>query len=307
MTINPDTMEIVRGIAKRVASIEIPVNRMRTHQRIPGDRKSIHRGEGDDFDGHDLYSYGDDPRLIDWNATALTGGQQVFISLFKEESHLKSTVICDVSPTMDFGSSRVSKRILAAELAAIAVKSLSNTHDPVGLVTYSDSGVERRVPSRPSASMILPTILNIIESKCTDRPGKHSGLAKSLALVPRSPSIVFVVSDFLNATEADWEALKRTGRRHQVYTFFVQDIREKQLPDAGWLPYLYSVQDHRGKRKDVWVTAKTRLLHEERFSAHEANVLQRLKDSHTRPLVVSTDQGDAAISSILGCLSQPFK
>src|ERR1700729_1988477 len=103
-------MEIVRDIARRVAAVKIPIGRMKSHQRLPGDRRSIHRGEGDDFDGHEHYVAGDDPRTIDWNATSLTGGQQVLVALFKEETHVKSTILCDVSHSMSFGSVRATKR-----------------------------------------------------------------------------------------------------------------------------------------------------------------------------------------------------
>src|ERR1700735_3067473 len=136
MNYDPKTLEIVREIARRVASVKIPVGKMKSHQRLPGDRRSIHRGEGDEFDGHELYVAGDDPRTIDWNATAMTGGQQVLVALFKEEAHVRSTILCDVSQSMHFGTARTTKRLLAAELAACAVRSLSITHDPVSLITY---------------------------------------------------------------------------------------------------------------------------------------------------------------------------
>lgn len=305
MQTDPKTMGIVRDIARRVAAVKIPVGRMKSHQRLPGDRRSIHRGDGDDFDGHELYMPGDDPRTIDWNATAMTGGQQVLVALFKEESHVKSTVLVDVSSTMNFGSTRVTKRILAAELAACAVRSLSTTHDPVAHVSYSRFGVERRVKSGSAAGMMLPVILNALKSQEKERVGEHSGLAKSLALLPRSPSIVFVVSDFINTTEADWEALKRAGRKHRLIAMYVQDRRERELPDVGWLPVLYTVQDAAGVVKDVWVTRRRARRHAEQFKQHEAGVLARLKDCRAKSIVVSTDEGDSAALRVLNQLQAP--
>jgi len=305
MQTDPKTMGIVRDIARRVASVKIPVGRMKSHQRLPGDRRSIHRGDGDDFDGHELYVPGDDPRTIDWNATAMTGGQQILVALFKEEAHVKSTVLCDVSPTMNFGSTRVTKRILAAELAACAVRSLSTTHDPVAHVTYSQYGVERRVKSGTPTSMMLPVILNVLKSQHKERPGEHSGLAKSLALVPRSPSIVFIVSDFINTTEADWEALKRAGRRHRLIAMYVQDRRERELPNVGILPVLYTVQDAGGVVRDVWVTRGRARRHAAEFKLREAGVLARLKDCRAKSIIVSTEEGDSASLRVLTQLQAP--
>jgi uncharacterized protein (DUF58 family) len=304
-SIDPKNMEIVRDIARRVASVKIPVGKLKTHQRLPGDRRSIHRGEGDDFDGHELYVAGDDPRTIDWNATAMTGGQQVLVALFKEEAHIRSTILCDVSKSMRFGSSRTTKRLLAAELAACAVRSLSITHDPVSLITFSKTGVERRVRSGPSGSMMLPVLHHILDSKENARPGKESGMARGLALLPRSPSIVFVISDFLNATEADWEALRRAGRRHKVFALYVQDIRERQLPKVGLLPVLYTLQDASGESREIWVTKRTAREYAEKFQAHQAKILARLKDCRANTLIVSTEEGQEASTRVLSFLQAP--
>jgi uncharacterized protein (DUF58 family) len=307
MKVDPSVMGVVRDIARRVAAVKIPVGRMKSHQRLPGDRKSIHRGEGDDFDGHELYVAGDDPRTIDWNATSLTGGQQVLVALFKEETQVKSTILCDVSHSMSFGSVRATKRRLAAELAACAVRSLSITHDPVALVTYSKTGVERRVKSGSPASMMLPVILHTLKSTAVERPGKHSGLAKGLSLVPKSPSIVFVISDFLNCTDADWDALKNAGRKHKLFVFYVQDLRERELPKPGWLPYVYTIQDSEGREQDVWVTRSSARKHRARFLEREAAVLERLRLCRANTLVVRTDEGENATARVLNHLRSPAK
>jgi len=306
MSIDPKTMGIVREIARRVASVKIPVGRLKSHQRLPGDRRSIHRGEGSDFDGHEIYVAGDDPRTIDWNATAMTGGQQVLVALFKEESHIRSTILVDVSKSMSFGTTVTTKRLLAAELAACAVSSLSASHDPVGLVTYSKTGIERRVKSGASAVMMLPVLSHILTSHELPRGSdKHSGLAKGLALVPRSPSIVFVASDFLNMTEADWEALKRAGRRHKVIVFYVQDLRERELPKAGLLPVLYTVRDAAGQARDIWVTKSSARKYAADFQAHQAGILARLKDCRANTVIVSTEERDSASSRVLNFLQAP--
>lgn len=308
MNIDDKMKSTVADIVRRVNSVKIPIGRMKTHQRLVGDRNSVHRGEGDNFDGHDLYCAGDDPRTIDWNATALTGGQQILVALFKEEAQIKGSILCDVSPSMNFGSTRVTKRVLAAELAACAVRSLSRTHDPVGLVTYSRTGVERRVRSNSSASMLRPVILHILDSKHVDRPGKHSGLAKSLALVPRTPSILFVVSDFLNVTEADWIALRRAGRRHRIFAMVVQDLREREYPKAGLLPYLYTLRDSDGNTSEVLVTKGRAKKFAAASKARQDKVLARLKEEcRAAAIVVSTEEGPSAASRVLNFLQSPVK
>ncbi len=305
MEIDPTTMEVVRDIARRVASVEIPFGKKRSHQRLPGSRRSVHRGEGLDFDGHDIYQPGDDPRTIDWNATAMTAGQKLYVGLFKEEAYLKNTILCDVSPTMNFGSERVSKRVLAAELGACLTRSLGRTHDPVGLITFSQWGLERRVKAGSPQGMMLPIILHILETQHKVRDGEHSGLAKGLQLVPRSPSLVFVISDFINLTESDWDYLKKVGRRHRLVTLFVNDLRERELPKVGWLPMLYTVRDAQGQEREVWVTRGTARKHAARWEERKQTVLARLKDCRASVFSVGTDEGASAIPRLLGFLQAP--
>lgn len=307
MKIDQSTRDVVRDIARRVTGVKIPVGRMKTHQRLPGDRRSIHRGEGDDFDGHDVYAYGDDPRTIDWNASAMTGGQQILVALFKEEAHLRSTILTDVSPSMNFGSTRASKRVLAAELAACAVRSLAMSHDPVALVTYSKWGIERRIKSGSSASMMLPVIAHTLDSSHKVRPAKHSGLAKGLGLVPRSPSIVFVISDFINMSEADFDALRRAGQRHNVFAFVVQDLREREYPQVGFLPYLYTLEDANGLRRDILVTKASARKFAEAASKRNQELLEKLKACRAQAMLIGTEEGEKSTASVLSFLQSSLK
>lgn len=308
MSLSKQTMEIARSIATRVLSTEVVVpNRMKSHLRQPGERRCIHRGEGDDFDGHEIYAPGDDPRTIDWNATAMTGGQQVLVALYKEEAQIKSVVLCDISPTMDFGTTRATKRILAAELAACTAKSLAETHDPLSLVAYSFHRVERRLPSGSPASMLLPVTANVLDTPAIRRKNEHSGLAKALSTVPRSPSLLFVISDFMHTTRSDWEALRRAGRRHRIHAMFVQDLRERELPPPGLIPMLYPVRDTMGQESLLWVTNRRRREHARKFKEHEASILERLGDARASFITVSTEEGDAGLKRALRFLSSPSR
>lgn len=304
MSLKPETRAAIRDITKRVRCTEIPLRRRWSALRTLGERRSLMRGDGDDFDGHSEYQPGDDPRNIDWNATALSGGQQILVALYREPKLIRGYVLSSVDPSMNFGSTRVTKRHLAAEVAACAMKCMAETKDPVGVVAYSENGIERLIKPRPILTNTLPVLSTVLETE-PGRATTKNGLAKALASLPRSSSIVFIVSDFVNMTEDDWAMLKKTAVRHQIYAFYVQDIRERELPVVSWPGCFYPIRDAKGNEELIWNNATNRKKYAENFRAHEAAICARLKASRCRYMVISTEQGDAAVPAVLRFFANP--
>jgi len=292
-----ETLQEIRQILRRVISCAIPV-RWRSNQTMPGagERRSFHRGSGHDFDALDEYMPGDDPRDIDWLATAQTGGQEILKSLFIEPRELKVFILADIGPSMNFGTVRTTKRHLAAELAASVCKSAEETHDRVGFIAYSDSKVEKYIPSRAAKMALIPLLASIIETPGTTQ-GKDSGLAKALKSLPAGRSLVFVLSDFIHFTEADRAALRLAAHRHDVVCLVTQDRRERELP-PGWGFYTY--RDLRtGQLQTIFVSKRTRKAFAENFERRQKLLTDFFKQAHVTWLVVSTEEGDAAIPKII--------
>lgn len=302
MSFNPETLKAIEDITARVTAAEVPVRLLKSHLRLTGDRRSLFRGDGDDFDGHDIYAPGDDPRYIDWNATAITGGQQVLIGLYKETTQLPGYVLTDVSPTMDFGTERVTKRYLAAELGACVVRSLGLTKDPVGLIVYSNGTVEHVVKPKPATAMRVPVIVHSLETEYTPATGT-GGLAAALARLPKRPAMIFIMSDFMNMGPEDWEALELAGMRHAVFCFFLQDQRERELPVVPWPGCFYNLRDHTGANKWIWNSQKSRADYAANWRRHESSILAKIVDSRCHKLVVSTEEGEGATPSLLNYLA----
>jgi uncharacterized protein (DUF58 family) len=298
---------------RRVVTEFIPIF-WTSSERMPGagERKSSYRGSGDDFDGTVEYSPGDDVRDIDWVALAASGGTDLQVNVYRQITDIKAFVLADVGMSMNFGTKRVNKRHLAAELGACCVASLEESHDRVGLVLYSGRKVERYIPSRSAAAMMYPTLTGILDTQ-PKGDGVGNGLAKALRALPPGRSLVFVVSDFLNVSIEDWLALKRAAKLHDVLCFVVEDIRERELPDLssdggffGWLSsklgWFYVLEDWTGARRHFWVNKTTRARYTADFKAHEAQVLKQLEDARCRALVVSTEEGADAYLKIAKAL-----
>src|ERR1700757_1425318 len=124
---------IPREILKKIRQIEIRTNRLVT-ESLAGAYHSVFKGQGMNFDEVREYQPGDDVRTIDWNVTARMG--QPFIKRFVEEREPRMPPRGDVSAGQRFGTGQLSKRAVAAELAALLALCAVSNNDRVGLLAF---------------------------------------------------------------------------------------------------------------------------------------------------------------------------
>jgi uncharacterized protein (DUF58 family) len=176
------------------------------------------------------YEPGDDVRAIDWNVTARMGTP--YIKKYIEERELTVMLLVDVSASSDFTSSGLTKRELAAEVAATLAFAAVANGDRVGLIAFSDR-IEKFVEPGKDRRHVLRIVRELLylepESRGTD-------LAAALAYfvrIVRRRAIVFVLSDFF---DAGYEAqLRAASMRHELIALTLNDPRESSLPDVGLL------------------------------------------------------------------------
>src|SRR5206468_3742511 len=175
------------------------------------------------------YQQGDDFRSIDWNVSARMG--HPFVKTFHEEREITLLLIVDQSGSCQFGRP-YTKAGLAVEVAAVLALAAARHNDRVGALMFADKVefVVRPAKGRPHA-------LRVIRDLVAFRPrGRGTNLAEALryaAKLPRHRAIVVVLSDF----RADgWEdALAQLAAGHDVVAITIDDPRERELPDAGWV------------------------------------------------------------------------
>lgn len=293
-----ETQETISGVIRKIASCAIPV-RWRSQTIMPGggERRSKSRGSS----GHDVmarveYEPGDDPRDIDWAATAQTGGQTMLVTQYLEPREINVFVLVDVKKTMDFGTARATKRILAAELAGSAIKSAGKTQDKVGFMAYSEKRLLQKRNPVNAKRALYPIVADVIETAAAS-DGEGSGLIKSLRSLPRNRALVFILSDFLDLSEDEKVALKRASLVHDIVCVVIEDQRERELP-KGWGPY--TLKDMRsGKWKTIWLSEKSRAEFAANHKRHRDALLADLKAAHCESAVFSTEEGDAAVPKMM--------
>jgi uncharacterized protein (DUF58 family) len=218
-----------REVFRQIRRLQLKARRA-VEDLLGGEYHSVFKGTGIAFEEVREYLPGDDIRTIDWNVTARMG--HPFIKRFVEERELTVLLAVDASASQQFGTRLQQKREVAAELAAVIAFSAISNNDKVGLLQFTDR-VELFVPPAKGTRHVLRLIRDILFFQ-----PKHPGTSLREALnylnrVLHRRTIVFLLSDFL---DRDYEqALKRTGRRHDLIAVRIADPREEELPSVGLL------------------------------------------------------------------------
>ncbi|MEA3149647.1 MAG: hypothetical protein QOD56_586, partial [Gammaproteobacteria bacterium] len=153
-----DTPKSSKAAMSNMRQLEIRTRRM-VNDSMAGAYHSVFKGRGMDFDEVREYSPGDEVRTIDWNVTARAG--KTFVKKYTEERELTILLLVDISASGNFGSTALSKRDFAAELASVLAFSAIRNSDKVGLLLYTDR-VERYLPPKKGRRHVLRIVREIL-------------------------------------------------------------------------------------------------------------------------------------------------
>lgn len=104
--------------------------------------KSNFRGNGLQFKEHQVYSYGDEVRFIDWKLTARTN--HPYIKTFEEERNINIQIVIDANVSMYEGYFEKSKLQSAIEIACLIIILAGKTRDSVSVLVIHESIEEIR-------------------------------------------------------------------------------------------------------------------------------------------------------------------
>ena len=214
-------------LLKQLRGIEIRTSRL-ANEQLSGTYHSVFKGQGLSFREVRGYNPGDDPRFIDWNVSARMN--DAFVKVFTEEREMTVMLVVDLSASEQFGTRRVSKARLAAELCALCAFSAIKNNDRVGLVLATEV-VERLLPPQKGEKHVMHVIREILGYQ-----PKYTGTNLKLALetlvkVSKRRSVAFVVSDFF--ASGFERALALAAAKHDVIPVMLVDPRDEELPDVG--------------------------------------------------------------------------
>jgi uncharacterized protein (DUF58 family) len=277
-------------VMKQVKRIELRTRRL-VGSLFTGEYRSVFRGQGIEFAEVSAYQHGDDFRAIDWNVSARMG--HPYIKLFDEERELTVFLIVDRSGSVEFGDP-LRKADRSVEVAAVLALAATRHNDRVGALIFS-AGVDHVIPPAKSRRHALRVVRDLLTFRPVTR-GTNLGVALAYAAkLLRHRAIVVIMSDF-RAT--GWEdQLRRLARRHEVVAITVDDPRERELPDVGWI----ELEDAENGRRMLVDTSRpdTRLrmhIAAEEHRLARAKVLERAQVDHI-PLMTDRPYAHALLEA----------
>jgi uncharacterized protein (DUF58 family) len=218
----------------RVRQVQVRTHRL-VSGALQGAYRSALRGTGIEFEEVREYSPGDDVRAIDWKVTARSG-DTAFVKTYVEDRQLTLMLLVDTSASMDFGSTEKTKREVAAEFAALMSFVAAAQQDQVGLCLYADRPGLHLSP-RKGSTHVLRVVREVLAAEAHGRGSSLAAVLEHQVRHLRRRSMVFVVSDFHDASEAkgeDWGVwMQRLSGKHDVIAVPVMDPFERALPRAG--------------------------------------------------------------------------
>ncbi|WP_430462683.1 DUF58 domain-containing protein [Thalassolituus sp. LLYu03] len=265
----------------------LPLHRQRkVLNDLAGTHSSAIRGRGIDYAEVRAYQPGDDIRAMDWRVTARTG--DAHIKVFREEKERPVIIVCDLRATMQFGTRRAFKSVVAADLAALLAWSALDHGDRIGALLFSDN-TETDIRPKPGRRQVLH-LLNALTGVQAGEPeeGRLAQICRHLRRIVRPGSAVYFISDFAGFDDDCERQLYNIGQHSDLVAIRLTDPLDAQLPPPGH----YSIRHGDTRRVLNTASAATRAAYEADF-VQRANALQAQMNRLRIPLIsLSTADAD---------------
>ena len=197
---------------------------------ITGLHKSPFHGFSVEFSQHRPYNYGDNLKYIDWKVFGRT--DRFFIKQFEEETNLKAYILLDVSNSMTFRTTSVSKLDYGKNLAAAMSYLMLLQRDAVGLSLF-DSQIQKILPPRSVSSYLQP----ILTELDTIQAGKDTDIGSILHTMSerlKRRGLIILISDLYDDPENVLSGLRHFRyNQHEVLVFHLLDPAELSFDFEG--------------------------------------------------------------------------
>lgn len=214
---------------KRIARLE-----MRARHVVEGFLSGMHRspyfGQSIEFRQHREYTFGDDPRHIDWKLWAKQ--DRYYIKQFEEDTNLRSTLLINVSGSMRYGRGAMNKFEYGATIACSLAYLLLRQQDSVGCVSF-DEKVRTIVPLRAKRNHLAAILQALEVTTPRDKTDLYPILREVAETYPRR-GMMILVSDLFSPRDGLFRGLKLLrSRGHDVMVFHLLDDDELDFPFTG--------------------------------------------------------------------------
>lgn len=237
---------------------------------LSGRHASRLRGRGLSFEELRVYRPGDDIRSMDWRATARL--RQPYVRVFSEERDRPTMLLVDQRSFMFFGSSRATKSVLAAEMAALAAWSVLSKGDRIGAVLLGEGELVEIRPQRSRATVLrilgeLARLNGALPTPLSRRSPEFALAAlKRVRRMAPHDALILTVTDAQGLDDREGaRLLTQLAEHNDVIATFVYDPLESELPAAPALmatdgKVCVEIPDSSGFREQYRLGTQNRIL-----------------------------------------------
>lgn len=216
-------------VVSRLGKLDL-IARLVVEGFIIGLHRSPYHGFSVEFAEHRQYMPGDDTKHIDWKVYGKT--ERFYIKEFEEETNLKCYILLDISASMGFKSTEISKLQYGIYLSAALSYLMLNQQDAAGLVTF-DQEIRTYLPPKAVSSYLRQLLLTLHRCKSSQKTN-ISGAFHQMADRIKRRGLIIVISDLLDDSASVLSGLKHfRHNNHEVIVFHLLDPAERDFDFQG--------------------------------------------------------------------------
>jgi uncharacterized protein (DUF58 family) len=196
-----------------------------------GVKPARRRGEGMEFESLRDFVPGDDPRRLDWAASARRG--RSVVRLYQHERNHCVVIAVDASRLMAGRIGERTKLDYAVDASLALSYAAISAGDRVGMTVF-DAEVRGFIPPRRGRADLgqFVELLRPVQPRLVE--ADFQGLARTLTLRQRQRCLLVILTDFVEADAAPFVApLAVLAKRHRVLLIAVRDHVFRELDPGG--------------------------------------------------------------------------
>ncbi len=217
--LDPDVLKAISGLELKA--------RLIVEGFVSGMHRSPFHGFSVEFAEHREYVPGDDIRFVDWKVFGKS--DRYYIKQYEEETNLRCWILVDVSESMSYSGTGMSKIEYARHTAAALAYLITQQQDAVGLILF-DSDIRSVRPPATSAGHLRALIHDLETAETGGLTGVAGAINHAVEQIGRR-SVVVVISDLLDDPDTIMGAVRQLRHnKHEVVLFHLLDHDERFFP-----------------------------------------------------------------------------
>lgn len=200
-------------------------------RQLDGQRRSLLRGQGSEFDSLREYVIGDDVRSIDWRSTARSA--EVVVRTWRPERDRQILIVLDTGRTAAARVAGVPRLDTSMDAALLLAALASRAGDRVGLIAV-DRQLRAQVTSA-SRGQVLPSLTEAMAGLQAELTESDAGLmAATILSVTRQRCLLVLLTDLNPAAMAEGllPTIPALAARHRLLVAAVADPRIDEMAAA---------------------------------------------------------------------------